>query len=601
MIRCKLVEQARPDASDGVGAGAVGRAVSGPSLSLGRAASCKIYLPDPRVRLDHALIRRAEDGRLFLDASGPVLVDQHPETSIRLVRGQTIAIGPFDFFVESVHDEAGLPEAQLTLAYTLRESAAQGGKDAGARPPAGPREGWLTRRRLSWLLSLLVLALCGALPLWQAWQPLLVAEAPAATRADLARHSPAANWLLARTRHLDRFWNPGPVSSAHQTLAGDCRACHAQAFERVADASCKQCHQTVGAHIADAGIDQSTFPGQRCASCHKDHQGRDGMRVVDAVGCAECHADIRRFSPSTTLREVSDFARDHPAFRLSLLRPGAEKKGVQSVLRVAQTPALRQDAGLKFPHDKHLAQAGIKSPTGPAATGGRVVLECANCHRPDAAGTRFEAVRMDQHCQSCHRLSVDPQAPDRQLPHGPPALVRTAVREIYASLAVDRYPVSLVTVNALLQRSVAEPPAPQPVAARQWVDRQSSAALSAMFDGPQGVCRTCHEVTRQAATSGQGLDWRVAPIAATQHWLPRARFAHRQHQGADCKVCHAASQSAAASDILVPELKVCQSCHAGARAERDKVVSRCESCHAFHGPTPHPVFERQAARVGGRP
>ena len=95
MIRCKLVETIHPDDTQ-VGA-RVGRAVSGETLSLGRAAACKIYLPDPRVRLEHALIRRAEDGYLYLEASGPVAINQKTQTSARLAVGQKISIGPYDF------------------------------------------------------------------------------------------------------------------------------------------------------------------------------------------------------------------------------------------------------------------------------------------------------------------------------------------------------------------------------------------------------------------------------------------------------------------------------------------------------------------------
>ena len=608
MIRCKLVEQLRADAN--AGGGRIGRAVSGKSLTLGRAASCKIYLPDPRVRLDHALIRRADDGHLYLDAIGPVFVNQRAETSVRLERGQTIGIGPFDFVVEELSDEADLVQARLTLTYAERESAMRRGPDTYARQPVGPRDSWLSRRRLSWLLSLIVIALCAALPAWHAYHP-EVAQSTVAAPAVLALNRPVAseppgqaaqaphlrvaNWVLANTTGLDGFWNPGPISSAHSKFAQDCQACHAKPFERVADASCTACHKTVGAHIADKRIDDTTFKGQRCATCHKDHQGSGGMRVADAVGCVQCHANIGRFSPLTALRDVSDFARDHPPFRLSV-RQGGEPSAVR---RVAQVAGLKNDTGLVFAHDIHLAKAGIKSPTGPAATGGRVVLDCANCHTLDAANARYEPVRMDKHCQSCHRLSVDLQAPERQVPHAKPEVVRTAVREIYASLAVDRYPVSLVTVNSLLQRPASEPPALRSISAGRWVQEQSERALSAMLDSPNGECRTCHRVMRQAAGVGKSVGWEIAPIVTTSHWLPHTRFSHAQHQNAKCSACHQTSSSKSATDSLVPDLQVCQGCHAGAQAEQDKVVSRCESCHGFHGKTVHPAFGKSAMQTEG--
>ena len=593
MIRCKLVEQVHPDATDAVAR--VDRAVSGETLDLGRAASCKIYLPDPRVRLEHATIRRAEDGFLYLDAAGPVFVDRRSETTMRLALGQSITIGPYDFVVEDVQDGAARATAQLTLAYALRESALAQSSAELARAGLGLRESWVTRRRLSWIASLLVLVLCAALPAWHAYHPRPAQAAAMAPSTAGGAPEQMAAWVLARTTRLDTFWNPGPISSAHQNFAPDCRSCHAKPFERVTDASCTYCHKSVGAHVADKAIEQSTFGAQRCASCHKDHQGPASMRVVDAVGCVQCHADVRRYSPKTPLANVSDFARDHPPFRLSLRQSTAQSV----VQRVVQTPTLRSETALKFPHALHLASAGIKSPDGPAATGGRVQLDCAACHTLDGPTARYLPVRMDKHCQGCHRLSVDPQAPQRQVPHGTPEVVRTAVHEIYASLAVDRFPASLVTVNSLLQRPAAQAPESRAIGAARWVQDQTEKTLSSMLDKPTGECRVCHSLTTQPAKPGKPRSWNVAAVVSTSHWLPQSRFSHTQHTNAACTTCHQAGASKVAADILVPDIKVCQTCHTGARPEGDKVASRCESCHGFHGKKAHPVFGQSAA--AGKP
>jgi len=592
MIRCKLVEQVHPDATDTVAR--VDRAVAGEILGLGRAASCKIFLPDPRVRLEHASIHRAEDGFLYLSAVGPVFVNQRVETRVRLAPGQQITIGPYDFVVEALQDGASVATAQITLSFALRDSAATQGSNTLAGRGGGLRESWITRRGLAWLLSLVVIVTFAALPVWHAYHP-----AASQTSAPKVQGVPgqAVAWLLAHTQRLDTFWNPGPISSAHQTFAQDCQVCHAKPFERVADTSCTSCHKTTGTHIANPAIDQSTFQGQRCASCHKDHQGPASMRVVDALGCVQCHSSIRSYSPQTLVGNVSDFARDHPAFRLSIRQPGA----TATVQRVAQTATLKNDTGLKFPHDIHLAKSGIKSPTGPALTGGRVLLECANCHTPDAAGARFEPVRMEAHCQACHRLSVDPQAPQRQVPHATPEVVTTAVREIYASLAVDRYPVSLVTVNAFLQRPAAETVAGRSTSAARWVQEQSERTLAAMFDKPTGVCTTCHSTSKVSASTPRSPLWTVAPIVQTSHWLPQSTFSHAQHKSADCSSCHKAGQSKVAADVLLPDIQVCQSCHTGAKPDKEKVVSRCESCHGFHQKIQHPTFAKSAALALPKP
>ena len=82
MIRCTIVETT---AQGGETASRVARATVSETLTLGRAAACKIYLPAPQVRLEHASIRRAEDGYLLLEGiGGAVLVDGRPQALVRL-------------------------------------------------------------------------------------------------------------------------------------------------------------------------------------------------------------------------------------------------------------------------------------------------------------------------------------------------------------------------------------------------------------------------------------------------------------------------------------------------------------------------------------
>ena len=598
MIRCKLVEYTNPDATQ-TGA-RVDRAVSGETLGLGRAASCKIYLPDPRVRLEHASIARAEGGFLHLEAAGPVFVNERPQTNTRLAMGQKITIGPYDFVVENVEDGPNRPNAELTLSFAQRSSSnAQSARDE-AQAAGGLRPSWVTRRGLAWVLSLAVILFGAALPIWNAFHPQPPpAHMGAQVSATADLQAPALEWVQANTARLDTFWNPGQISSAHRTFAQDCRACHDRPFERVADTACAACHKNTGAHVPDKIMDLEAFRGQRCASCHKEHQGQASMRTVDAIGCEQCHGNVKAFSPQTRLPNISDFATEHPAFRLSVRQPG----NPPTVQRMAPGASVNAsyDTGLKFPHALHLAKAGIKSPVGPAATGGRVTLACASCHALDAAGVRYEPVRMDRSCQGCHRLSVDPQAPERQVPHARPEVVTTAVREIYASLAVDRFPVSLVTVNSLLQRPNPHNAPGISTNAGRWVQEQSKNALTAMFEKPTGVCKTCHDIEKPKDASGKQTGWQVRPVVTTGHWLPKSSFSHAQHKDAACTSCHNAEASRSASDILIPDIETCRTCHAGAQARQDKIVSRCDSCHGFHARTEHPLFTQRVAAQGKKP
>ena len=585
MIRCKLIELA---GADGAAAGVrAGRSVTGETLSFGRATSCKIYIPDASIRLDHASIYRAEDGHLYLQASGPVYLEQKLQSKFQLEAGQLIVIGPYEFRVDALSDGAEHATASITLSYGQPDNKA-------AAPAASPQDlihtGWtrfFTRRLLAWSLSLMVIVFCGVLPLRTVYTPLHVhlaaPQSPmAVTQAALRTAGPP---------RLDAFWNPGPISSAHQNFGSQCRLCHDRPFERVRDASCLACHTTVGEHIADKGLQHEAFKGQRCATCHKDHQGVAGMKKADAIGCVQCHDDIRRFAAKSMLDDIADFADKHPAFKLSMVQPDGALASHPTIKRVAQTPALQYPNGLKFPHDVHLAKAGIESPAGDPAKRGRVVLECANCHIPNAAGDGFEAVSMEKNCQGCHRLAVSPQAPERQVPHGKPADVAVAVREMYAGLALDRYPAQLTTVNTLLQRPVdAQIPA-QLIPARRWIQEQTQASLIQMFESPKGVCLTCHQITPKPDAGS----WLVAPVAYTHQWLPKSRFSHLQHASAACDTCHAAATSKNAADILIPDIDSCRDCHTGSKPSGNKVLSSCDSCHGFHAPVQHPLLKDASA------
>ena len=293
MIRCKLIERSVVGTTQG--ATHVGRSVSGETLTMGRGASCKIYLPDPAIRLDHATIHRAEDGFLYLEAHGPVFVDQKPQTTCRLEVGQTLVLGPYRFQLDALEAGPGVAVVDMVLLYSVDESASTSGPSLADQLQVAKRPGFFRRRWLAWVLTTLVVVWGGLLPLWTAYHP----------PEKSAEVGPEKN--VQRARAADVFWNPGQIASAHQSVGNDCRQCHEKPFERVKDASCQSCHTTVGGHAAHPGMDEAAFNNQRCASCHKEHQGVDGMKKVDAMGCVQCHGDITRFAPKSQLENIADF------------------------------------------------------------------------------------------------------------------------------------------------------------------------------------------------------------------------------------------------------------------------------------------------------
>lgn len=572
MIRCTIVETT---AQGGETASRVARATVSETLSLGRAAACKIYLPAPQVRLEHASIRRAEDGFLILEGmGGTVQVDGRAVDLVRLAPGQVILIGPFEFAVTDVDHGPDCTQPLLKLQFTHKPVSQTRADTAPSQ--GGFRRSLVGLRSMSWLAVLLFGLTLLALPLWQAYEPMaLTLEGPAPVK-------------------LDAIWNPGPISSAHKNIGNQCQNCHTKPFQRVRDLACVSCHQSAGPHIpSHKSLQAKVFGGERCASCHKEHQGDDSMKKVDAVGCEQCHSNVQAVAPSSNLPPVGDFATAHPDFRLTM-KVSANPDVLQ---RFAHTPTLQEASGLKFPHDVHLSILGVRSPGGPKGTGGRVVLQCNSCHQLDSAQVRFQPVRMEQACISCHQLGMDAQSPARQVPHAKPELVTQALRDRFSALVLEQTPSQVVTVNSLLQ-------GPQIPAARalsstaaRWVQDKTLAAATDMFENPKGTCLTCHNITRGAGPGAGGLpDWQVQPVLGNDHWLPKSKFAHAQHANATCSSCHAAAQSKASTDILIPPISTCRNCHIGTHrlnlnvALPDKVISQCNSCHDFHSPVVHASF-----------
>ncbi len=581
MIRCTIVETT---AQGGETASRVARATVSETLTLGRAAACKIYLPAPQVRLEHASIRRSEDGYLLIEGmGGAVLVDGQLQDLVRLAPGQVILIGPFEFVVSDLAHGPDCDQPLLKLQFTHKPVQATRADTATAN--GGFRRSLVGMRSLSWLAALVFTVALLVLPLWQAYEPPeLVIEGPAPVK-------------------LDAMWNPGPISSAHKNIGNQCQNCHTKPFQRVRDLACVSCHKTSGPHIpGHAALQAKVFEGQRCASCHREHQGEDSMKKVDAVGCEHCHSNVRAVAPTTALPNVGDFGTEHPDFLLTMKVSSAP----DVLQRFAHTPTLKEASGLKFPHDVHLSILGIRSPKGPTNTSGRVVLQCNSCHQPDSAKVRFQPVRMEQACISCHQLGIDAQSPTRQVPHGQPQAVVTALRDSFSALALEKYPSQVVTVNSLLQGPQIAAAKPLSSTATRWVHDKTLAAATDMFENPKGTCLTCHTVERLAAKGPDDMpSWKVQPVLSNDHWLPKSRFSHAQHANAACSACHAAAQSRTSADILIPTITTCRTCHAGTHQRHlntalpDKVISQCNSCHDFHSPVVHASFSAAKTRAAG--
>ena len=92
---------------------------------------------------------------------------------------------------------------------------------------------------------------------------------------------------------------------------------------------------------------------------------------------------------------------------------------------------------------------------------------------------------------------------------------------------------------------------------------------------------------------------RVVTPRVPQVWLDRGRFDHSAHTAVSCRSCHEAAfpdapnASCMSRDVLIPNVKSCQTCHAPASRSPDGgriggVDHSCTECHGYHnGDAPH--------------
>ena len=111
----------------------------------------------------------------------------------------------------------------------------------------------------------------------------------------------------------------------------------------------------------------------------------------------------------------------------------------------------------------------------------------------------------------------------------------------------------------------------------------------------RSVCGICHEMSE--TVTADAISWDVKPVLVTDRWLPKGLFHHGSHDNMQCSACHKAETSTQATDVLLPQIGLCQQCHGGEEAT-DRVPSGCISCHGFHFeglPAMAPAADERAA------
>lgn len=430
---------------------------------------------------------------------------------------------------------------------------------------------WLGKRAMAWAGVVLVLMFGLALPFF----------VMKLHHADQATPS----WLLG-----DKFWNSGPLHQVHQQAIGDrCETCHEKLFQRVQDTACTECHRTTHDHIMPARLALTELgPTPRCATCHREHNEPQTFLVESGDGmCVDCHGDPEHDFGTIEVDRVQGFGVErHPEFKAHLLVAAAAQAGTGSNYEwktlVAELDKAKEQSNLKFSHQQHLDANQV------LRRGDSQPMNCADCHRLEPDGEHFAPIKMEEQCSSCHELTFDPTAPDRQLPHGKPREVVLTLQDYFTRKFSDPNEGRATRERRRLpgQQDEVETCTGLPFDCAQRAARKE---IESQFT--RRGCIGCHGVVDTQAPNVFDR-FSVIPIRFARDYFPANRFDHRSHQiqgkltgdGA-CLSCHAAKKSEDASDLMVPGITKCTECH-GDKAAAERVTVQCVSCHEYHPRNP---------------
>jgi predicted CXXCH cytochrome family protein len=540
------------------------QSVTAASIRFGRGSGNEVPLSDLRVDLAAAeLEQRNQD--LFISALGdsPLRVNGQSATAAVVHPGDEILIGPYKVVI------ADPPEGfDAALSVELVQPMGDALQRLTAQTRLRLDQTHLNKRSASWALFIVLVLLCLAVPV-VAYQAGYIVKKPAEV--------PDAGILGL----IGMAWNPGELSNQHRYFASHCATCHQGAFTEVKDSACLTCHGEIGNHFeasADVGAIRQRLQQTRCADCHEEHRGAQSLVIGEAALCIGCHRSLDETAPKATIRDVGGFPTGHPQFRATVVADAAKPLFTRVDLDGQPKPA--DHPNLKFNHARHLDPALL--PKNAAAdfnpTRYRQPLVCADCHLAEPSGQGFLAPAYAGQCKDCHDLRFGPGLPWQEAPHGNAELVTTMIAGFYSRKALEGG-VEEPAAPEIVRRVPGAAAPPLTEAQRQdalgWAQQKTEAALdTVMFDKYRG-CAKCHEAKRE------GTELKIAPVLLRTRFLPYARFDHSKHQPEACVDCHAAGQSNSSSDVLIPGIERCITCH-GAENTAFRAQSTCTSCHVFH-------------------
>jgi hypothetical protein len=424
-----------------------------------------------------------------------------------------------------------------------------------------------------------------------------------------------------------KFINPGKLSSQHSTatfakLAGQhgadadgCIACHSPAHAgphglvkaafgatpgpfqvrslastrppamNAIDQNCEKCH------VAHSFHEPNVMREHSCSACHREHQGSGLMAKPTDANCLSCHANGQVMQASLEIgKKLSPAAFDfRPAQGRAIFKTPRPERGYTKLIHsfASDHPEfqviaekLKDPNTLKFNHALHLS-----SPNIPQLNGHK--LDCADCHKADAAGVYYLKISYDENCKACHSLQFDVNNPELRVPHGNAEHARAFLRSLpeqYADFATQTKGITGKTaLDGFVQQQMIQ--LREQFGSGEELERRVffSDAHTGPVTGVAGLgstgaarfpgCAYCHSV----AALDEGTPTVSQPFIPDR-WLIRGQFDHSKHFKIACTQCHDATHSRDTADILLPSKQSCVECH----SPKGGVANSCSTCHGYH-------------------
>ena len=414
-----------------------------------------------------------------------------------------------------------------------------------------------------------------------------------------------------------RVYSSGRLSNPHAVFETQCAACHVQrAGEFSAKAenlACLACHDGPTHHE-----EQTRAPN--CAECHVEHRGKIDLSAASNQACATCHANLLVKSGETHFPSgIRSFEDGHPEFyaaeksnadtgtiklnhklHMQPIRRLANGTNVQLECGDCHRPAGGVGAAWLYGDAKYIAATVSYTDADNFQLGGRSGLAAQN---PSSGRELMAPVKFANACAACHLLTFDKRF-DEGVPHDKPDIIHAFLEKKFAGyiaghsneLREMQDPSRELTGKRLAPRM-------QTLTTSQWVEEKVAVAEELLA---RKTCAQCHGMalqklpdtgiarwatSQESVNAGQMAPGRVAPVLPQRfpvvaaadtklRWLPHAKFDHSAHTGFTCVSCHSkAVTSTDSSDILIPGIATCKTCHAPGPNHAE---SRCFECHTYH-------------------